>query len=109
MPSGGAVVFTVVDQFKRTIRLTARQHEHICSRQEMQDQEDRIRESIALPDVVKVSQHDPQVLCYYRWYETTPVTRKYLLCIVKVLNHEGFIITAFYTDKVKGGPVVWER
>ena len=110
MPSAGAVVFTVVDQFKRTIRLTTRQQGHIRSRQEMREQEDRIRETIALPDVVKVSQHDPQVLCYYRWYEMTPVTSKYLLCIVKVLNHqEGFIITAFYTDKVKGGPVLWEK
>jgi len=109
MPFAGAVVFTVVDQFKRTIRLTARQQGHICSRQEMRKQEDRIRETIALPDVVKVSQHDAEVLCYYRWYDTTPVASKYLLCIVKVLHHEGFIITAFYTDKVKGGPVLWEK
>ena len=75
----------------------------------MGGQEDRIRETIALPEIIKVSRHDPDVLCYYRWYEATPVTKKYLVCIVKVLNHEGFVITAFYTDKVKGGKTAWQR
>ncbi len=72
-------------------------------------QEARIQETIALPDVIKVSQHDSRALCYYRWHETTPVTRKYLLCVVKVLDHEGFVITAFYTDRLKGGKVEWQR
>ena len=74
----------------------------------MAGQEGRIRETVAFPNLIKVSQHDPEVLCYYRWYETTPVTKKYLLCIVKALESEGFVITAFYTDKVKGGKRVWQ-
>ena len=102
------MIFTVIDQFRRTIRLTNERHAHIVERPEMVGAERRVRETVAFPDIVKVSQHDPQVLCYYRWYETTPVTQKYLLCIVKVLDTEGFIITAFYTDKVKGGKLLWE-
>ena len=103
------MIFLVVDQRKRTIRLTKERHQHIVERLEMAGQEDRVRETIALPDIVKVSRNDSKVLCYYRWYETTPVTRKYLLCIVKVLDGEGFVITAFYTDQVKGGKVEWQR
>ena len=103
------VVFTVVDQFKRTIRLTKERHSHIVERAEMMGQEDRLQETVAFPEVVKTSQHDPQVLCYYRWYESTPVTKKYLLCVVKVFDGEGFFITAFYTDRLKGGKVVWQR
>ncbi len=103
------MIFTVVDQFRRTIRLTNERHAHIVERAEMVDQENHLQETIALPDVIKVSRHDPHVLCYYRWYESTPVTSKYLLCVVKVLNHEGFVITAFYTDRVKGGKVAWQR
>jgi len=75
----------------------------------MVGQEDRIRETLAFPDLVKGSRHDAHVLCYYRWYEVTPVTQKYLLCIVRVLGQEGFVITAFYTDKVKGGSIEWQR
>ena len=89
---------TVVDQFRRAIRLTNERHARIVERAEMIDQEHRLQETIALPDVIKVSRHDPRVLCYYRWYESTPVTSKCLLCVVKVLNHAGFVITAFYTD-----------
>ena len=78
-------------------------------RQEMVGQEDRIRETLAFPDLVKLSRHDDRVLCYYRWYESTPVTKKYLICMVRILNHEGFVITAFYTDRVKEGKVEWQR
>ena len=104
-----SLIFLVVDQLKRTIRLTKERHQHIVERLEMTGQEDRIRETIALPDIVKVSRHDPHALCYYRWYEATPVTKKHLLCIVKVLNHEGFVVTAFYTDRVKEGKTEWQR
>lgn len=103
------MIFLVVDQFKRAIRLTKERHQHIVERGEMTGQEDRIRETIALPEIVKVSRHDPHVLCYYRWYEVTPVTKKYLLCIVKVLNHDGFVVTAFYTDRIKRGETEWRR
>jgi len=102
------LIFTVVDQFRRVIRLTKERHAHVVERPEMVGQEEHIRETIAFPNLVKVSQYDAQVLCYYRWYETTPVAKKYLLCIVKVLDGEGFVITAFYTDKVKGGKLVWQ-
>ena len=103
------MIFSVVDQSRRTIRLTKERLSHILERPEMAGQEDRTRETIALPDVVKVSRHDPAALCYYRWYEATPVTRKYLLCVVKVRDLDGFVITAFYTDKMKEGKVAWQR
>jgi len=38
---------------------------------------------------------------YYRYYKDRK-TAKYLLIIVKYLNGQGFIITSFYTDKIKG-------
>jgi len=102
-------LFEVIDQFRRTISLSNKRHAHIFEHPEMIGQKDRIKETIAFPDIVKESKHDSTVSCYYRLYEKTPVTRKYLMCVVKLLNAKGFIITAFYTDKIKEGKTLWER
>jgi len=39
-------------------------------------------------------------LKYYR--ETRKRYGRYLLVVVKYLNGEGFIVTSFYTDKIRG-------
>jgi hypothetical protein len=48
-------------------------------------------------------------LLYYKLYEGTPVTKKYLLVAVKVENGEGFILASFFTDKVEAGECLWEK
>lgn len=103
------IIFEVVDQFRCSIRLTKKSYVHIIEHSEMTGQEDRIKETIAFPDIVKESKYDSRVFCYYRLYEKSPVTKKYLLCIAKILNGEGYIIIAFYTDKIKEGRLLWER
>lgn len=37
------------------------------------------------------------------------MTEKYLLVVIKTLNREGFIVTAFFTDRVKKGGVMWKK
>ncbi|MBI4171107.1 MAG: hypothetical protein HY514_05385 [Candidatus Aenigmarchaeota archaeon] len=46
---------------------------------------------------------------FYKLYDKTPVTRKYLLVAVKVLDKEGFVITAFFTEKIKKGDLLWPK
>jgi len=41
--------------------------------------------------------------------ETTPVTEKYLCVVVKILVSDLFIITAYFTDTIKRGKIVWEK
>ena len=41
--------------------------------------------------------------------DTTPVIQKYLCVVVKVLFDDLFIITAYFTDTVKGGEILWEK
>lgn len=97
------------DYAERNIRLTDNRLEHILTRAEMEGQKDKISETLLIPDKIKKSKHDPRVLLYYRLYEKTPVTRKYLMVAVKVENGEGFILTSFFTDKIKAGETVWEK
>jgi hypothetical protein len=44
---------------------------------------------------------------YYRYLATTLVGPKYLCVVVKVLPGDAFVITAYLTDNVKKGRVLW--
>jgi hypothetical protein len=103
------IVFRLKDVLKKDLRLTEERHAHILERPEIRNQEDRIKATLRAPDIVKVSNHVEDVLLYYKLYERTPVTRKYLVVIVRVLDGDGFIITAFYTDKIKKGVTKWVK
>ena len=61
------------------------------------------------PDVIVKSRTDPDVELFYRHYDTTPVTEKYLCVVVKILVSDLFIITAYFTDTIKRGKIVWEK
>ncbi|HEX67935.1 MAG TPA: hypothetical protein ENG13_02590 [bacterium] len=75
----------------------------------MLGQIDKIKETLLNPDKVVRSKTDPEVELFYRYYQSTPVTKKYLCVVVKVSWEEAFIITAFFTDKIKRGEVLWEK
>lgn len=61
------------------------------------------------PDIVVKSRTDPDVELFYKYYEDTPVTEKYLCVVVKVSIGDLFIITSYFTDTVKKGDILWER
>jgi hypothetical protein len=44
-----------------------------------------------------------------RWFERTPVTRKHLMVAVKNLGDDAFVITAFFTNEVRGGVEIWAK
>lgn len=99
----------LTDRFDRKIRLTEERNAHILARTEMRGQEKKIIETIMGPEIVRHSIWDKDVHLYYKFYRKTPVTQKYLLVAVKVFNDEGFIITAFFTDRIKEGEVLWKK
>ena len=92
----------------RVIRLTMERWTHIRDHPEMTDQRDRLRETLAMPDVVIETVKDVTVHVYHRLYEQTPVTRKYLLVVVKILTEDAFVITAFFSGRLKRGNVRWQ-
>ena len=98
------------DIHNRQIRLTYERQEHIESvHPEMSGQLDKVQDALARPDVIIRSRTDPSVELFYRHYEATPVTGKYLCVVVKVIADDLFIITAYFTDTAKRGEVLWEK
>ena len=99
----------IIDYADRTVRLTGERLVHIHEHPEMVGQERRIREVLQKPDVVFSSHKDSSVHVYYRHYARSPVGPKHLMVAVKILKEDAFVITAFFTDDVKGGEEIWPK
>jgi hypothetical protein len=66
-----------------------------------------IERAVATPDCVVESVSDTETRLYYRYLAQTLVGPKYLYMEVKVLPGDAFVITAYLTDNVKEGRVLW--
>jgi len=70
----------------------------------MRKYESEVKETLIEPDEIRKSKKDLSVYLYYRKYE------EHFVCVlVKHLNGEGFIITAYLSDNVKKGDTIWKR
>lgn len=99
----------IIDYADRTVRLTDERLGHIQEHPEMVGQERRIREVLQKPDLVFTSHKDSSVHVYYKRYTRSPAGSKHLMVAVKILVQDAFVITAFFTDEVKGGRQIWPR
>jgi len=98
------------DIYNRQIRFTDERWEHIRDEHpEMFEQIEKIRETLLSPDTIIKSRTDSDVELFYRYYDTTPVTRKYLCIVLKVLADGLFIITAYFTNTIKKGELLWKK
>ena len=92
----------------RPIRLTDERLAHVLSHPEMMEMDKAIDETIANPEQIVESKTDNTVKLYYRSYSETKLGRK-LLCVVVKESGNPFIVTAYLTDKIKGGRILWEK
>ncbi len=89
------------------IRLTDERFAHILDHPEMMDMEGRIADTLLRPEQVVESLSDVEARLYYRFYLGTRVGDKYLSVVVKVQAADAFVVTAYLTDKVKKGKLLW--
>ena len=95
---------------KRFIRLTDERLHHLeTDHPKMARQTSCIAETLANPDRIVRSRTDATVELFYKWYTSTPVTAKFLCVVVKAVRDDPFMITAYHTDAVKRGEVLWEK
>lgn len=93
----------LTDVAGRELRLTDERLEHIERRPEMAGQLGNIERTLAHPDEVRTSNQDEAVHLFYRHFPRTPVTEKFLLVVANVESDDPFVITAFFTDRIKSG------
>ncbi|PIU68013.1 MAG: hypothetical protein COS84_02285 [Armatimonadetes bacterium CG07_land_8_20_14_0_80_40_9] len=75
----------------------------------MFEQVGKIQNTLLSPDMVVRSRTDLDIELFYRHYNVTPVSEKYLCVVVKILVGDLFIITAYFTDTIKRGEILWEK
>jgi hypothetical protein len=70
----------------------------------MAGREDDVQRVLADPDVVRGSRQDPEIYLFYREEKS-----RWLCAVVRREIASGFLITAYPTDVIKVGEIVWKR
>lgn len=100
----------IFDYKNRIIRFSAERQNHLeTNHPEIRNQKNKIEETILLPDSIIQSNTDKSVELFYKYYESTPVGSKYLCVVVKSINNDSFIITAYFTSTIKRGLTLWKK
>lgn len=98
----------LIDYQDRQVRLTNERLEHILAHPEMAGMETLIAETLRYPQLVRQSRSDETAELYYRFYTQTTIGDKWLCVVVKYLQGDAFIVTAYFTDKPKRGNTLWQ-
>ena len=93
----------------RSVRLSEERLSHILGHPEMKDMLEAIKQTIAFPQKVVQSLSDTDAYLHYRFYVGTRVGDKYLCVVVKIRREDAFILTAYLTDTIKKGELIWPK
>lgn len=109
MITQGSLYFTD-GVFARRIRVSNERIKHLEENHpEMEGQFLKIEETLEKPDEVIESNSDNSVELYYKKYFETLFGIKYLCVAVKIKDNDFFMLTAYFTDKIKQGNVLWKK
>ena len=96
------MIFEQLCKIGKKIRLTETQWRHITTIHKEFDEKtiNQMILTLQSPDFIlyDVSEENYQ---YYKHFKHTSVREKYLLLVIKILNDAGFVITAFFTRKIR--------
>lgn len=93
-------LFEVNDKSKRSIYLTKERWLHILKHPDMHDQFDFMIAILQRPIKIVPLSWDSQTVYYYGYFKNRRSKAKYLRVVVKYLNGEGFIITAYFVEGI---------
>src|SRR5687768_14495098 len=95
------------DHRGRQVRVTDERWEHILEHREMIGLDEAVEVAVGDPELVIVSKSDPTCLLNYRFISAPRFGDMWLCAVVKYLENDAFLVTAYLTDKIKAGQQVW--
>jgi hypothetical protein len=95
------------DCFGIKVRLTDERLAHILEHPEMQGMTDGLERALQQPELVRRSRSDPKVRLFYEYHAQTLIGGKWLCIVVKYMETDAFVVTAYLTDKPKEGVDLW--
>ena len=67
-----------------------------------------IAETVGAPEIVVQSRSDARARLYYRGYRLDDLGEK-RLCVLVLMADDPFVLTAYFTDRIKKGEILWRR
>ena len=98
---------TLIDCFGHSVRLTDERMSHILKHREMKKMAAGIEQALRHPKLVRRSRTDATVRMFYEFYARTRVGGKWLCVVVKYVERDASVVTAYLTDKPKAGEDLW--
>jgi hypothetical protein len=71
----------------------------------MAGREEQVKDTLQTPSEIRQSKSDPNV---YLFYKVERIGR-WACAVSKRVNSEGFLITAYPTDAIKEGELIWPK
>ena len=93
----------------RTVRLTEERIAHFVKRLVNAGLLEKLEETVADPDFVIESRTDAMAVIHYCFYRGTRAGDKYLCVVVKHNAADAYVLTAYPSDQIKKGRLIWER
>ena len=89
-----------------SVRCTATHWQFIVSQKHpvLAGREGEVGQVLSDPDEIRRSRKDPAVLLFYRGRSP-----RWLCAVVRREHGSGFLITAYPTDAIKAGEVIWTK
>jgi hypothetical protein len=97
-----------IDYRGKSIRFSEERIRHIEEHIEMKHFEEHIQETLRNPTAVIRSNRDRDASLYYRYYMGTRIGDKWLCIVVKDDDNDSFVLTAYFTNKIKKGEIIWQ-
>ena len=91
------------------IVLTRERLSHITEHPEISLIEDPVATTVLSPDAVVRSRTDETISLLYKFYENLTIGDKYCCVVIKYAEQRNFIVTAYMTDRIKEGNVLWKK
>jgi hypothetical protein len=96
-----------IDYFNRRIELSDVRWEHIIeTHPEIKELITELEGALIEPDLIKRSVYNEKVVLFYRHYKHI-YEGKYM-CVIVQLNEKS-IVTAYITDRINVGDVIWTK
>ncbi|QHV01149.1 hypothetical protein [Synechocystis sp. CACIAM 05] len=67
--------------------------------------ENEVKATLSQPDQIRRSSRDPNILLFYLILKE----KRWVAVVTRKLNGDGFLITAYQTDAIKEGEVLWQK
>lgn len=106
--SSHAILFSVETPLKFVVTVEEQRWELIATQKHpaLAGQEQLIKDTLSNPDEIRRSKSDESVYLFYKVIRQ----KRWACAVIKNLNHElSFLITAYSTDAIKEGEVIWTK